>query len=237
MISHHQNVSSLDLFNRDIFERRACTNYLLTNCFIDSGYRSLSTTALRHKSMASSRQLLASSTLVIAILAFLLRILVPTVFNIDTMPPVRADIFSISTFLRRLPHASISPYLPATCSHRSTNPTIPQPARWFSNSLAKMSSSKSFADAVQERRSYYQLNKESPISDKQLEKIVKDAVLYTPSSFNSQSSRVVVLLHGEHDKFWEITKEVLKPNVPDKDAFAATVKKLDGFKAGYGTVC
>lgn len=100
-----------------------------------------------------------------------------------------------------------------------------------------MSSSKSFADAVQERRSYYQLNKESPISDKQLEKIVKDAVLYTPSSFNSQSSRVVVLLHGEHDKFWEITKEVLKPNVPDKDAFAATVKKLDGFKAGYGTVC
>lgn len=99
-----------------------------------------------------------------------------------------------------------------------------------------MSSSKSFAEAVQERRSYYQLNKESPISDKQLEKIVKDAVLHSPSSFNSQSTRVVVLLHAEHDKFWEITKEVLKPNIPDADQFASTVKKLDGFKAGYGTV-
>lgn len=152
------------------------------------------------------------------------------------MPPICPAIFSISTFLRRLPYASIRPYLP-TYTHRSTNPTIPQSARSFSSSSTKMSSSKSFADAVQERRSYYQLNKESPISDKQLEKIVKDAVLYTPSSFNSQSSRVVVLLHAEHDKFWEITKEVLKPNVPDADQFAATVKKLDGFKAGYGTVC
>lgn len=96
--------------------------------------------------------------------------------------------------------------------------------------------SKSFFDAVQERRSHYLLNKESPISDKQLSKIIKDAVLHTPSSFNSQSSRLVVLLGAEHDKFWEITKEVLKPNVPDEAQFAATVKKLDGFKAGYGTV-
>ncbi|KAE9992523.1 hypothetical protein EG327_008660 [Venturia inaequalis] len=99
-----------------------------------------------------------------------------------------------------------------------------------------MSSSKSFAEAVQERRSYYQLNKESPISDTQLEEIVKDAVLHTPSSFNSQSTRLVVLLHGEHDKFWEITKEVLKPNIPDAQQLAKTVKKLDGFKAAYGTI-
>lgn len=184
--------------------------------------------------MPSSRQILLSSTLLIAILALLLQILDPRVYNIDTMPlPIRPAVSSISTFLRRLPHASIRPYLYTT--HSTSSPT-PNSARPFSNSTPKMSSSKSFAEAVQERRSYYQLNKESPISDTQLEEIVKDAVLHTPSSFNSQSTRLVVLLHAEHDKFWEITKEVLKPNIPDAQQLATTVKKLDGFKAAYGTV-
>ncbi|QDS69763.1 hypothetical protein FKW77_010218 [Venturia effusa] len=108
-------------------------------------------------------------------------------------------------------------------------------ARPSSSSLPTMSS-KTFNEAVQERRSYYQLNKKSPISDAQIEEIVKNAILHTPSSFNSQSTRLVVLLHADHDKFWELTKEVLKPKVPDADQFAATLKKLDGFKSGYGTV-
>ncbi|TLD36116.1 Nitroreductase-like protein [Venturia nashicola] len=67
-----------------------------------------------------------------------------------------------------------------------------------------MASSKSFADADQERTSYFQLNKESPISDNKLRKL-------------------------------EITKEASKPKVLDADEFATTVKKLDGFKTGYGT--
>lgn len=139
-----------------------------------------------------------------------------------------------SPLLRWLPHTvprrNFSPY-----SLAGSIQSIPNSFRAFSSS--SIMSSKSFHDAVQERRSYYALNKESPISDKQLSKIIKNAVLYTPSSFNSQSSRIVVLLAAEHDKFWEITKEVLKPNVPDADQFATTLKKLDGFKAGYGTVC
>lgn len=180
--------------------------------------------------MPSSRQILTTSTLLIAILALLLRVLDPSAYNFGTMSPA---ILSIPTFLRRLPHASIRPYLPSTSPYPSI---ISNSARSFSNFLPRMSSSKSFADAVQERRSYYQLNKESPISDQRLEKIVKDTILHTPSAFNSQSTRLVVLLHANHDKFWEITKEVLKSNVPDADQFAATVKKLDGFKAGYGTV-
>jgi nitroreductase len=98
-----------------------------------------------------------------------------------------------------------------------------------------MASSISFADAVKSRRSYYQLNKKAPISDDKIERLVKDAVLHAPSSFNSQSSRLVVLLKDEHDKFWEFVKEVLKPQVP-AEQFEGTVQKLDGFKAGYGTV-
>lgn len=46
-----------------------------------------------------------------------------------------------------------------------------------------------------------------------------------------------MLLTGkEHDKLWEITKEILKAIVP-AEAFAGTEKRINGFQAAYGTVC
>jgi predicted oxidoreductase (fatty acid repression mutant protein) len=98
-----------------------------------------------------------------------------------------------------------------------------------------MASQVSFLDAVKARRSYYALNKEAPISDDKIEQLVNDAILHSPSSFNSQSTRIVVLLKKEHETFWEFVKEVLKPQVP-AEQFTGTEQKLDGFKAGYGTV-
>jgi len=98
-----------------------------------------------------------------------------------------------------------------------------------------MASSKPFMDAVKERRTYYALNKNAPISDDRIEELVKETVLNVPSSFNSQSARLVVLLKDEHDRFWEMVKEVLRPQVP-AEQFANTEKKLDGFKAGYGSI-
>jgi hypothetical protein len=98
-----------------------------------------------------------------------------------------------------------------------------------------MASKKSFLQAVQERRTIYALNKEAPISDKEIVEIAKQAVLHVPSSFNSQSARLVVLLKQEHEKFWEGVKEVLKAMVP-AEQFPATEQKLNGFKAGYGTI-
>jgi hypothetical protein len=110
-----------------------------------------------------------------------------------------------------------------------------QPTHSFSTTN-RMASNASFIEAVKARRSYYALNNKAPISDDKIEELVNDAVLYSPSSFNSQSTRVVVLLKKEHETFWEFVKEVLKPQVP-AEQFAGTEKKLDGFKAGYGTVC
>jgi predicted oxidoreductase (fatty acid repression mutant protein) len=98
-----------------------------------------------------------------------------------------------------------------------------------------MSASKSFFDAVKERRTYYQLNKEAPISDKQITDIAEKAILHVPSSFNSQSTRLVVLLNKDHDTFWDYVLEVLKPMVPE-DQFSGTQQKISGFKAAYGTV-
>jgi hypothetical protein len=110
---------------------------------------------------------------------------------------------------------------------------IPSPPSF--STTANMSAQKTFFDAVKERRTYYQLNKEAPISDKQITDIAEKAVLHVPSSFNSQSTRLVVLLNKDHDTFWDYVLEVLKPMVPEEQ-FSGTQQKINGFKAAYGTV-
>jgi uncharacterized protein len=92
-----------------------------------------------------------------------------------------------------------------------------------------------YLTAVKGRRTYYPLKKESPISDKKIEEIVSQAILHAPSPFNSQSSRAVVLLKGDHDKLWDIAKTALKAVVP-ADQYAATEQKLNMFQGAYGTV-
>ena len=57
-----------------------------------------------------------------------------------------------------------------------------------------------FKEAVQHRRTIYQLTKKSTISDEKIKDILTTAVEHVPSSFNSQSARLVVLLKEEHTK-------------------------------------
>ncbi|WP_028897788.1 nitroreductase family protein [Prevotella sp. HUN102] len=95
---------------------------------------------------------------------------------------------------------------------------------------------KTFLEAMAHRRSYYALKNESPISDKEIINIVNEAVKHVPSAFNSQSTRVVVLLHEKHQRVWDITKEILQGIVP-AEAFQATKEKIEGaFQSGYGTI-
>jgi len=57
-----------------------------------------------------------------------------------------------------------------------------------------------------------------------------------PSAFNSQSTRIVLLLGKNHKKLWEITKETLKRLV-SAEVFKGTEAKIDGsLAAGYGTI-
>jgi hypothetical protein len=106
----------------------------------------------------------------------------------------------------------------------------------FSTSTSTMSPSSPFLDAIKNRRTIYALKKESTISDAKVQEIINHVILHTPSSFNSQTTRVVLLVKEEHTKLWEITKEVLKSIVPAEN-YPATEQRLNGFQAGYGTVC
>lgn len=94
---------------------------------------------------------------------------------------------------------------------------------------------KDLKQLVENRRSYYEIDKKSPISDEQIRQIIEHAVKYVPSAFNSQSARVVLLLGENHDMLWEITRETLRKIVP-ADSFDSTDAKMDGFKNGYGTI-
>lgn len=99
-----------------------------------------------------------------------------------------------------------------------------------------MSSSAPFLDAVKARRTHYALSSESPIPDSKIHEIVNTAVKNVPSSFNSQSTRVVVLLGAEHQKLWgDIVKPAVKAVAP-ADAWPASEQRLSGFQAGYGTI-
>lgn len=90
-------------------------------------------------------------------------------------------------------------------------------------------------NSIKKRRSYYSISDQSPISDENIEEILKECLLYIPSGFNSQSTRLVLLLHDNHKKFWEITKEILR-KIVSEDKFPSTESKINAFAAGYGTV-
>ncbi|GAA5912277.1 hypothetical protein JCM5296_000486 [Sporobolomyces johnsonii] len=94
---------------------------------------------------------------------------------------------------------------------------------------------KSFLDAIKERRTIYALSKSSPIPDERIIELVNTVVKHSPSSFNSQSSRVVVLLGKHHDKLWDFAKAQIKAIVPE-DAWPASEQRLNGFQGAYGTV-
>lgn len=95
---------------------------------------------------------------------------------------------------------------------------------------------KDFKEVLKNRRTYYAISNGSPIPDREIEEIVEFALSYVPSAFNSQSSRLVLLLGKEHKKLWEIVKNTLQKIVPTS-SFEQTKHKIDtSFASGYGTV-
>lgn len=95
---------------------------------------------------------------------------------------------------------------------------------------------RSIEDSLKHRRSYYLLSGKSPVSDKEIEKVLDFAATYVPSAFNSQSTRMVLLLGDNHKRFWNIVKDVLKKKL-SAEAFVKTESKIDAsFASGYGTV-
>nr|WP_201260011.1 nitroreductase family protein [Tissierella sp. P1] len=82
-----------------------------------------------------------------------------------------------------------------------------------------------FNQAVEKRRTYYGISKDKVVSDEKVQEIIEHAVKHTPSAFNSQTARVVLLLDKHHTRLWNITKEALRERVA-ADKFLLQKKRL-----------
>ena len=89
--------------------------------------------------------------------------------------------------------------------------------------------------SIQKRRTQYALGTALPISEQETTALIQAAIRLAPSSFNSQSSRAVILFGEQSRELWGIVESELRKIVP-AEAFTATKAKIDGFAAGAGTV-
>ncbi|MEQ1065176.1 nitroreductase family protein [Acinetobacter sp. XH1741] len=99
----------------------------------------------------------------------------------------------------------------------------------------KSSNEASFLELIKNRRSIYAIGNKLNQSDNEIEELIQEAVRHSPSAFNSQSSRAVILFGQSHQKFWNIVLDVLKSIIPP-EAVAGTEQKIQSFAAGTGTV-
>ncbi|WFR56645.1 nitroreductase family protein [Anaerocolumna sp. AGMB13025] len=94
----------------------------------------------------------------------------------------------------------------------------------------------SFWEAVKGRRSRYGFSSEKPVSEERITQIVRDAIYYTPSAFNSQSTRIVILFHDNNRKLWDFTLEELKKYTTEEQFEDTKTKVNQGLASGYGTI-
>jgi predicted oxidoreductase (fatty acid repression mutant protein) len=93
-----------------------------------------------------------------------------------------------------------------------------------------------YLDAIIARRSRYALKNTINLPEDKVIEAIKDSIKHTPSAYNTQSTRAVILLGENHKKLWNIVKEALLAKI-GAERFVATEAKIDkSFLSGYGTV-
>ncbi|KAK3370722.1 Nitroreductase-like protein [Lasiosphaeria ovina] len=92
------------------------------------------------------------------------------------------------------------------------------------------------AEAFKNRRSTHTLSDDITLPDARIQEIIHDAVKHSPSPFNYQGSRVVLLVKAEHHKFWDIARKVAQTKMPAQVFKERYEARIDMFRAAYGTV-
>lgn len=92
-----------------------------------------------------------------------------------------------------------------------------------------------YIELLKGRRSIYHLGADITLSENELQQLIQEAIKESPSSFNSQTSRAILLLEDAHQDLWKIVEGELQPLTPAEN-FPATQEKLASFAAGKGTI-
>ena len=86
------------------------------------------------------------------------------------------------------------------------------------------------------RRSIYALGRNVKPSPDELADFIKQTVKWTPSPFNNQTTRVVMLFNQNHAKFWDLVGDALKAKIGADRYQHGSAKKIQGFKNAFATV-
>ena len=83
--------------------------------------------------------------------------------------------------------------------------------------IIKIAMKRTFEEALANRRSYYSLGNDSPVAHEEIVRILHEAVRYVPSAYNSQTTRIVLLLHDEHLRLWRFGALSVKPSCAPRE--------------------
>lgn len=95
---------------------------------------------------------------------------------------------------------------------------------------------RSLEELLKKRRSRYKLEKEIGVSDECIVKLLQETVKQVPSTFNSQSTRLVLLLGDSHSRFWQIVLKSIA-GITTPEAYEKSKQKIEtAFAGGHGTI-
>lgn len=86
----------------------------------------------------------------------------------------------------------------------------------------------SMIQSLEKRRTYYQINRNLPVSEEEVFTIIRKVTELTPDAFNMKSARVVVVTGEKQDQLWNCVYDAFGGQI-DRD-------KINRFQNGYGTV-
>jgi uncharacterized protein len=93
-----------------------------------------------------------------------------------------------------------------------------------------------FLAAAKHRRTVYGLKASSPIPDSRIEEIIKEVLSFAPSSYNTQSARITLVLGEKHKQFWDIIIKETEDILKSAGAWDAMYPRFQAFQNAYGSV-
>lgn len=105
--------------------------------------------------------------------------------------------------------------------------------------MASSISTATFFEGVKHRRTVYGVSDKISVSDDRILEIVNETIQTIPSSWNMQSTRIVVTLGKEHQKLWDAISTSAKSFILEhqsEEDWKRNDERFQMFRGAYGTV-
>ncbi|OXC10656.1 hypothetical protein AYP76_00935 [Ligilactobacillus agilis] len=89
---------------------------------------------------------------------------------------------------------------------------------------------------LMKRRTIYALGRNVHQEPVEIAEVIKNAIKHSPTAFNTQTVRAVILFGQSSEDVWDIVEERLRLEVNNEKAFKKTQAKIASFREGFGTV-